>query len=238
MTGSCAGLSLGLGSSAAGRWWHLSDGRTTRVDSGMVTPDTVRTTISDGLRYYHLAVAGQQGRVDLLLSDRAGEVYRQARNDSSVVRTLEEIPRADRLILLLDGERVVDPFERNGASQSVRQTLRVLLDNDALNKNTVVQVVTTKVDLIARDEDAAAIQAVLAGFGKRLASDFGTQLRSLTFHDIAARDPNGEFHPAHGLDALIEDWTTRLGRRVKPAPPVSVSLESEFNRLLTRTPME
>jgi Double-GTPase 2 len=212
-----------------------------RVDSGRVTPETARTTISDGLRYFHLSVAGEQrqvGRVDLLLSDRAGEVYRQARNDSSVVSTLEEIPRADRLVLLLDGGRVVDPFERNGALQSVRQTLRALLDNDAVNANSIVQVVTTKVDLITRDGDAAAVKAALAEFRKRLVSDFGVRLRSLTFHDIAARDPNGEFQPAHGIDALIEDWTTPTGRHIEPALPISVSLESEFDRLLIRTPIE
>lgn len=209
-----------------------------RVDSGRVTPETIRTTIGDGLHYFHLAVAGQRGRVDLLLSDRAGEVYRQARNDSTVVITLEEIPRGDRLILLLDGERVVDPYERNGALQSVRQMLRVLLDNDALNKNSVVQVVTTKVDLIAKNADAAAIHTALAAFNKRLASDFGARLRSLTFHDTAARDPNGGFQPAHGLEALIGDWTMPVDCHVEPGPPMSISLESEFDRLLIRTPIE
>jgi hypothetical protein len=44
-----------------------------RVDSGRATPETMRTTISDGLRYFHLAVrpATQVGR-DLLCC-RAGE---------------------------------------------------------------------------------------------------------------------------------------------------------------------
>jgi hypothetical protein len=212
-----------------------------RVDSGRVIPDTARTTISDGLRYFHLAVAGPQrqiGRVDLLLSDRAGEVYRHARDDSSVVSTLEEIPRSDRLILLLDGERIVDPFQRNGALQSIRQTLRVLLDNHALNKNSMVQVVTTKVDLIARDGDGAAIQGALVEFRKRLAANFKDRLRSLTFHDTAARDPNNEFEPAYGLDALIEDWTTPAERHVEPVSPISVSLKTEFDRLLIRTPIE
>jgi hypothetical protein len=212
-----------------------------RIESGRVTPETTRTTIGDGLRYFHLAVArdGHGPRVDLLLSDRAGEVYRQARDDSSVVSTLEEIPRSDRLILLLDGARIADPFERNGALHSVRQTLRVLLDNHALDKSAIVQVVTTKVDLIAAHEDADAIRAVSAAFKERLTTDFAERLSSLTFHDIAARDPNGEFQPAHGVAQLIDDWTTPRTWRVEEQElPLGPRLETEFDRLLTRTPIE
>ena len=212
-----------------------------RIESGRVTPETTRTTIGDGLRYFHLAVARdglRAPRVDLLLSDRAGEVYRQARDDSSVVSILEEIPRSNRLILLLDGARIADPFERNGALHSVRQTLRVLLDNDALNKNAIVQVVTTKVDLTAAHEDADAIQVLLAAFKERLSADFAERLSSLTFHDIAARDPNGEFQPAHGVAQLIDDWTTPRALHVEQALPVGPRLETEFDRLLMRTPIE
>ena len=67
-----------------------------RVDSGRVTPETARTSHLEGLRYFHFAMA-QDGypnrRADLLLSDRSGEVYRSARNNSSVVTTLPELPR-------------------------------------------------------------------------------------------------------------------------------------------------
>jgi hypothetical protein len=211
-----------------------------RVESGRIAPDTAHTSLQEGLRYFHFAVApnGQPGkRTDLLLSDRSGEVYREARDNSNVVRTLPEIPQADRTVLLLDGRRVADPIERNGAIQSTRQILRVLLDNGALGPTSIVQVVTTKFDLIAASPDVQKIDNVLAAFRERLFADFAGRLKSLSFHDIAARDPTTKFAPAHGLDALLVDWSTHRSRyTLSPRP--AFALNCEFDRLLTRTPLE
>ncbi len=211
-----------------------------RVDSGRVTPETAHTSLLEGLRYFHFAVApnGQPGkRRDLLLSDRSGEVYRRARNNSTVVGTLPEIPQANRIVLLLDGRRVADPIERNGAIQSTRQTLRVFLDNDALGPASIVQVVTTKFDLIAASPDVQEIGDALAAFRERLLADFAPRLKSLSLHDIAARDPTTTFAPAHGLDTLLIDWASSRSHYLPPARP-PLALNSEFDRLLTRTPLE
>lgn len=211
-----------------------------RVESGRSTPETARTSHLDGLRYFHFALASignPTKRTDLLLSDRSGEVYRSARNTASVVATLPEIPQANRIVLLLDGGRVANAIERNGAMQSVRQSLRVFLDNGALGSTSTVQIVTTKVDLIAVNDAQADIVDALSGFRERLASDFAPRLRTLSFHDVAARDPNNAFAPAHGLDALVEDWATVRHLR-KPAVRQSLVLHSEFDRLLERTPQE
>jgi hypothetical protein len=213
-----------------------------RVDSGRVAPETIRTSRLEGLRYFHFAVAPDghpERRADLLLSDRSGEVYREARDNSGLVSTLQEIPQAQRLVLLLDGGRVASPFERNGALQAVRQTARALLDNHALGAKSVVQVVTTKIDLIVGNEEQAEIETALGAFRDRLARDFASRLGSLTFHDIAARDPSRRFEPAHGLDQLIADWAAPAPPlKVLTCPDVAVALTSEFDRLLIRTPVE
>lgn len=211
-----------------------------RVDSGRSTPETARTSHLDGLRYFHLAVApiGHPAqRTDLLLSDRSGEVYRSARSNSSIVTTLPEVSQADRVVLLLDGRRVADPIERAGAIQSVRQTLRVFLDNDALGPTSTVRIVTTKFDLIAASADGPEIADALAAFRQRLSADFSPRLKSLSFQDIAARDPTNQFAPGHGLDTLIEDWATPRPRH-RPLAPPPLELRSEFDRLLARTRME
>ena len=166
------------------------------MDSGRVTPETAHTSLQEGLRYFHFGVApnGQPGkRTDLLLSDRSGEVYWKARNNSTVVETLPEIPQADRIVLLLDGGRVADPIMRNGAIHSTRQTLRVFLDNGALGLGSIVQVVVTKFDLIASSPDVEEIRDALAFFQERLSTDFANRVKSLSFHDIAARDPTTRF---------------------------------------------
>ncbi len=211
-----------------------------RADSGRATPETAHTSLQDGLRYFHFAVAenGQPGRrVDLLLSDRSGEIYRRARNNSTVVETLPEIPQANRIVLLLDGRRVADPIERNVAIQSARQTLRVFLDTGAIDSTSIVQVVTTKFDLITASADAQEIGGALAAFRERLITDFAGRLKCLSFHDIAARDPTTTFAPAHGLDILLKDWARPRARYTPLAQP-SLASNSEFDRLLRRTPME
>ena len=210
------------------------------MDSGRVTPETAHTSLQEGLRYFHFGVApnGQPGkRTDLLLSDRSGEVYWKARNNSTVVETLPEIPQADRIVLLLDGGRVADPIMRNGAIHSTRQTLRVFLDNGALGLGSIVQVVVTKFDLIASSPDVEEIRDALAFFQERLSTDFANRVKSLSFHDIAARDPTTRFAPAHGLETLLVDWTHPRPRYSR-SPPPTLALHSEFDRLLSRTPLK
>jgi Double-GTPase 2 len=211
-----------------------------RVESGRLVPDSPRTSIADGLRYFHFAVApvgSPRARVDFMLSDRAGETYRLARSHSERVADLPEISQADTVVLLLDGGRVADAVERAGAIHGTRQMLRVLLDNGALGSTSVVQVVTTKIDIIARREDSQAAMETIAAFRERAAADFGPRLGKLSFREIAARDPDGTFDPAHGIDALVQDWIIPRVP-VSRVPPARPELNSEFDRLLSRTPAD
>ncbi|MCZ7484142.1 TRAFAC clade GTPase domain-containing protein [Rhizobium rhizogenes] len=207
-----------------------------RIESGRAVPDTPRTSILEGLHYFHLGlVMGDNDRVDLLISDRAGEVYRDARGDSSLIETLPELPQADRLILLIDGRRAANPLERASALQAVRQSLRAFLDGGALGTNSVVQVVTTKMDLISGSADEVATTAALSEFEHRLNRDFSNRVAELSFRKIAARDPVGNLAPAFGLDAMLVEWVTKKPRAstFSVSPP---TLCSEFDKLLARTP--
>lgn len=108
-----------------------------RAESGRAKPDTPRTSISEGLSYYHFAVrsaAAPAARTDVMVSDRAGETYRHARSNSEIVPQLSELPQANRVVLLLDGARTADAVTRAGAIQAVRQSLRAFLDGGALRR--------------------------------------------------------------------------------------------------------
>jgi hypothetical protein len=172
-----------------------------------------------------------------MISDRAGETYRLARSHTEGIADLTEIPRSDTVVFLLDGDRVANAAERASAIQGARQMLRALLDNGSLDATSVVQMVTTKIDRIAKAEDPEAARAAVAVFRDRAAADFGARLGSLSFHDIAARDPEGLFDPAYGMDALLEHWM----RSRAPAPARTrgrLEPKSEFDLLLNRTPAE
>lgn len=214
---------------------HLS-----RTDSGRIDPDTERTSISDGLRFYHLAVickGRNDERSDLMFSDRAGEMYRRARDNTDGVQELVEIAQSDRVVLLLDGGRVAISAERAGAIQSVRQMLRAFVDGGALGPASKVQIVTTKIDLLVDNADKQAIDSQLAIFRKKLVDDFGGRLADLSFWEISARDPAGKFKPAHGVEELFADWATRRTKMASRST-LKISLLTEFDKLLLRTPME
>jgi Double-GTPase 2 len=212
-----------------------------REESGRHKPDTPRTSILEGLHFFHLAVVSAtrvDERRDIMLSDRAGENYRRARGDSEVVVGLIEVAKADRTVLLLDGGRVIDPVERAGAIHSVRQMLRALLDGGALTAEAIVQVVTTKIDLVRAGADRAVIEKALEEFKTRLQQDFGPRVGELSFWEIAARDPSGQLEPAFGVEALFASWLKPRELTAQSARGLNVEVESEFDRLLLRTRME
>ncbi|GHA19708.1 hypothetical protein GCM10007989_14140 [Devosia pacifica] len=210
-----------------------------RVESGRNRPETPRTSRQEGLLHFHIALAETEnpdGRFDIMLSDRAGEVYREARGDTALISQLPEIFRADRLVILVDGGRLASPIERSNAVQSARQMLRALLDNDAIDSESRVQIVITKMDLLdsTQDEDLGEI---VANFEAKLLADFGQRLPHLQCMRVCARDPDGKLDPALGVDSLLHDWSVLTEKVVVPHVP-ELKLTSEFDRLLLRMPKD
>lgn len=209
-----------------------------RIDSGRIAPDTLRTSFLDGLKYFHISLVSNgesKARVELMLSDRAGEQYQKALNNSDVVSELIEVKKAQHVVLLLDGGRIADPFLRTGAMQAVRQTLRAFLDGGALSATSRVQVVTTKIDLLANIPGKEALDNQLELFRNALQNDFGERLGELSFWKIAARDPSGDFYLAYGMKELLTTWCAPVPIAVK-REPLQIALNTEFDRLLSRTP--
>lgn len=210
-----------------------------RIDSGRIVPDTLRTSLSDGLKYFHFSLVPSENiqlRIELMLSDRAGEQYQKARNNSDVVSELVEVKKAHYVVLLMDGGRIADPVHRQNAMQSVRQTLRAFLDGGALSKTSRVQVVTTKVDRLATLSEKEVLDAQLKKFREGLQKTFGECLAELSFWEIAARDPYSKFPPAYGVEELLKSWCAFIPVTVTCAP-LQIALNTEFDRLLSRTPM-
>ncbi|MBB5942854.1 hypothetical protein [Xanthomonas sp. 3307] len=210
-----------------------------RASSGLEVPDTARTSLDEDVHYFHLALVdeNQTSRTDIFLSDRAGETYESARANTTLVSRLHEIPQACRVVVLLDGERVANPMQRSNAIHAVRQMIRALLDNDAIGRRSIVQVVTTKADLISGSKDAAAIQSHLDGFARELRRDVESRVSELTFWSVTARDPSGQATPASGLDTLLRDWLTPKpqSREQANTPPLPL-LRTEFDKLVLRVP--
>lgn len=203
-----------------------------RVRSGGSRPETTRTSVQEGLGFFHLAVSDEASllRTDLLISERAGETYRDMRDEPERATTLVEIRKASVIVLILDGERVSQVRTRHAVFGSVRSMARALLDSGSINKEARVQLVTTKIDLLSRE--AAEALAALSEFEAMLTALFRDRFELTSFR-ISARDPSGDLAPGSGMDELIRSWIVPQSSRAVDEPTIPV-LKSEFDLFLVR----
>ena len=205
-----------------------------RAESGAPLPDTPRTSNREGLSFFHLGLADARDlrRTDLLLSERAGEVYREVRDRPAGAGGLIEVRRAHTVVLIVDGERVADDRRRAEAFASVRNIARALADSGVISPEARLQAVTTKCDLLRGENSAAALEA-LDLFERVFTEQYSLRFASATAHRTAARDPNGTLEPGHGLAPLLCSWLAPPAC-IAAAPPNMPTLIDEFDRLLLR----
>jgi hypothetical protein len=204
-----------------------------RMASGLAAADTRRTSARDGLRFFHLATAPAMQpahRTDLLISERAGETYRQVRDQPARAADLVEICKCTNLVFIVDGARVANRLMRPEAFASVRNMMRAFLSGNVLPANGHVQIVTTKYDLLDQLEDAPA---ALSGFETNLSRMFPALGDRLSFWHVAARDPSNRLPVGWNVAPLFASWMRQADRPVHSAPPSPV-LISECDRLLLR----
>lgn len=206
-----------------------------RAESGAEMPDTPRTSKQDGLRMFHLAVAdeGDLRRTDLLVSERAGEVYREIRDQPARAAELLEVRKAATVALVIDGQRVLDNRRRPEVFASVRNVLRALADGGVIDPRAQVQLVTTKCDLLDADEAAAAARDALGEFEERTTAFYTGRFAVVEAFRTAARDPRGVIEPARGLAPLLRSWLRSCSEPAVEAP-TAPALVDEFDRLLLR----
>jgi Double-GTPase 2 len=205
-----------------------------RADSRADKPDTTRTSRQDGLRFFHLGLVSQtnQRRADLLITERAGEAYRDARDRPAETKTLLELAKARTVVFILDGERVVDDKTRAEAFASIRGMIRAFSDAGAIPAGAEVQLVTSKFDLLSGEGAADALTS-LSEFEERLVKSHSGRFAKITHWRTAARDPKGQMEPAWGVPSVLQSWLD------PPRPPQDTSpeipeLHDEFDLLLLR----
>ncbi len=212
-----------------------------RSVSGRSKPVTVRTSIAEGVHFFHLNLYDGlvvPKRIDIVLSDRAGEGYRLARDKSESVSELVEVEKADVVAFLLDGARMLKPVDRRSAFHSLQQLLRAFLDEGLPNAHAEIQVVLTKFDLISNDSGKAAVVEQVEDFVEKLRRMFGARVSRISLWQVSARDPKRTFHAAWQVDMLLQSWANRTLSARQPQDPAPSSLRTQYDRLLYRTPIE
>jgi hypothetical protein len=171
-------------------------------------------------------------RADLLITERAGEVYRNARDRPAESKALLELAKARTVVFILDGERVVNDKTRAEAFASIRGMIRAFSDADAIPAGAEIQLVTTKFDLLNVDEAADALTA-LSEFEERLIRSYSGRFAKISHWRTAARDPKGKMEPAWGVPLVLQSWLNPPRMPQGPSPIVP-KLDDEFDRLLLR----
>lgn len=206
-----------------------------RAASGASTPDTRRTSLSEGLQFYHLATAPEDvpGKsANLFLSDRAGESYRSGLDRPEEFSGFPELHLAKVIAVLIDGERLIMPAERHEVLDTTRQLVRALMDSGTLGAAQHIQLILTKRDVVERSGQAEKYVALVRNMTNGLLEKCGHALASVEFFEIAARDPQQDYPPAYGCDRLLRSWIDVPDSKLHAVEPAR-QVVSVFDRLST-----
>jgi hypothetical protein len=174
------------------------------------------------VRFYHIEVtAPGRGRISLVLGDRAGEEYRGAIDDISVVPEFVEVARADSITVLVDGERLLDLGLRHNLRNEIGLILQALRENGALSARPRLAVVLTKLDLISSSEDHARAEADFAAIVQDVEKHFSDTLAIVQAFQVAASPKEDGVRRGTGMPELLTFWLEEplVGATVPPASP-------------------
>jgi hypothetical protein len=206
-----------------------------RAASRRKTPEMARTARGE-VSFYHLELLDTKSgaRSSVLLGDRAGEEYLEARSNPLSAQGFPELRRADVLTLVVDGQRLLDAGLRHNLRSEIRQTLRAFVEAGVVGFTQRLAIVLTKLDIIRKAPDG----------GKRTFQDFDSLVQSLRTNygshfatveafQIAAQPNTDGAQPGENLDLLLDYWMAEP-LRYCPAPSAFDVPEAEryFARLM------
>jgi hypothetical protein len=179
-----------------------------RIESGLRAPVTPRTQEQDD-GFLHLRMRRPAGdRKELLLADVTGEHFERVREGAQLRQEFDWIDRVDRFLVVLDGQCVATPGEREVAITRTRRLLYALQPSGVVASSARVALGLVKSDALS-DEDW---------------TDYGDVEDNL-LRDVRSVDPEApafrtaarpqDSGPPRGLDDVFE-WLCEDDRSSKP----------------------
>lgn len=203
-----------------------------RIASNRASAETERTKHTDDFRLLHLTVQNQNTnkKHDILFTDITGEIFDEMRDSGDECRRHPILLRCDHFALLLDGEKLSNPLTRGKVASDGVQIIRRLLDTEILGKQSLVDILFTKLDIIiAAERTDGALKAYIEEMKvSKFQKPFSSRVSKLNISDIAARPDamNGSgLDLGHGVDDLLNRWVecypvTRI-KRIEKAKVLS-----------------
>jgi len=117
-------------------------------------PATRSGVDGDGRDVLHLALCAGETPFHLLLTDLSGEVYRRLADNQMSATEIPWLARADKVVLLVDGARLLDVGARSSTLTAARQLLERLRACELPKPGARLALLVTKWDLARADPDA------------------------------------------------------------------------------------
>jgi hypothetical protein len=183
------------------------------------------------VRFYHLDLGGGPAgtAITLVMADRAGEEYRGAADDASIVAAFPEVCRADSLTVLVDGERLLDAGARHNLRSEITMILQALVDGGAVQTGQRLALVLTKMDLIQASPNRERTEGDFADLRANIARLFGHAFPIIRAFKVAASPKSDAVQRGAGVPDLLTFW-------LQPAvpPPTSSPARPVFARAIAR----
>jgi hypothetical protein len=206
-----------------------------RTASGRSTPTTPRTTISE---YLHLRVRLEdcsQPIRDVLLGDLWGDDFREAKDNVDACRNLAIISRANRFVLLIDGGKLAKADSRQSAKNDPLMLLRNCLQTGRLGKKSVVDVLTTKWDIVEDSNERDKVIAFVDHVEDEVRNRVSDRVGRLRFARVASHPLVGDLPLGHGLAEMFPDWVEAIwGDDVPERGKIQDEAATEFDRYYRR----
>jgi hypothetical protein len=208
-----------------------------RARSGSNKTDTPRTQPKDGQEFFHLRLRGSPSEPfrELLFADMSGEFYERAVNNAAELREkeFEILTRCDFLVLLLDGEKLLDPFRRQNVRRDAHTFILRCLELNLLLPHTVFQVMISKWDKVAlrSNEEIKSCKNFVE-------SVFSTEIlkRPLEVLPIASRpaEYSAEIGKLYGIKDLFPGWVEAVSPILRPSEPKNINVPAKrmFSRMV------
>ncbi|NDV88597.1 hypothetical protein GTW51_17995 [Aurantimonas aggregata] len=169
-------------------------------------PTTPRTSRQD-VGFFHLNVVGPGGEQHIMIADRSGEDFREARRNTDLIPNLWELQMADRVCFILDAGRMVNPETRTGYKREFKQQIWALLNNNAVAPGSTLEILSTKLDQLAPAGHSIPDLDELGEFERAVVSEFGQAGHRVDVRRICALPRSNYAVGILGLEDLLRGWS-------------------------------